>query len=131
MWNRVKRHFETAFEKKYYDMDIINLEFEEEIFYLPDEYACLNSEWEDTEKPFHFGKPEKSYGRMQVVHFTALGKPWWYHPDKVRRLRPNAHPILYELWEKWWLVREQVIEESSPISRLKFSFLKHTSQREN
>jgi len=131
MWNRVERHFGTAYENKHYDMDIINLEFGEETFYLPDEYACLNSEWEDVERPFHFGDPEDSYERIQVVHFTALGKPWWYHPDTVRRLRPRAHPIFYDLWERWWLLREQLIEEQPAIARLRLSSLRHTGQTGN
>ena len=130
MWNRVRRHFETAFEKKYYDMDIINLEFKEEIHYLSDEYGCLNSEWEDKDFTYHFGNPENSHEKIRVVHFTALGKPWLYHPDKVCYLRPNAHPKFRILWEKWWSTRDQIIKESPLISRIKFSFHKYTSQKD-
>ena len=109
MWNRVERYFETAYKKRYYDMEIINLEFKKEIHYLPDEYACLNSEWEDIDTPFHFGEPEKNFDTINIVHFTALGKPWSYHPKMVRKLRPNAHPIFYDLWEKWWAARNKVL----------------------
>jgi FkbM family methyltransferase len=109
LWKRAEQHFDTAFEKKYYDMDIINFEFKNEINFLPDEYGCLNSEWEDINTPFHFGDPEKNFDKINVVHFTALGKPWSYHPKMVRKLRPNAHPIFYDLWEKWWSTRNKVL----------------------
>jgi len=130
MWNRVKQHFGTAFEKRDYDMDIINLEFKDEIYYLPDEYGCLNSEWEDKDFTYHFGNPEKNSEKIKVVHFSALGKPWFYHPDKVDYLRPNAHPRFRILWEKWWSTRDQIIKESPLISRLKFYFHKYISQKD-
>ena len=34
LWNRVKQHFGNALEKQFYDMDIINLEFKDEIYVL-------------------------------------------------------------------------------------------------
>ncbi len=129
MWYRLKQHFETAFEKKLYDMDIINLEFKNEIHYLPDEYGCLNSEWEDKDHAFHFGSPEKNYEKIKIVHFSALGKPWFYHPDRISLLRPNSHPIFRVLWEKWWTVREQIFKESPLVDRLYYSFHKYISQK--
>ena len=111
MWNRVQKHFESAFEKRYYDMDIINLEFKDEMWFLPDEYGCLNSEWESMDGPFHFGPPEESYRSIKIVHFSAVGKPWFYCPEKVRQLRPHAHPNFYDLWETWWKMRNEILRE--------------------
>ena len=34
----------------------------------------------------------ESYLKLSVIHFSALGKPWFYPTDEVRRLRPNPHP---------------------------------------
>lgn len=129
MWNRVKKHFETAYENDLCDMDIINLEFKEEMYYLSDEYGCLNSEWENNETPYHFGNPDKNYERIKVVHFTAIGKPWFYHPDKICQLRPNTHPKFLDLWEKWWIARDQIIKESPLTYKLRYSFLKHINQK--
>jgi alpha-N-acetylglucosamine transferase len=122
LWNRVEKHFESAFEKKYYDMDIINLEFKDEIYLIPDEYACLNSEWADRDTKFYFGEPEKSYEKIKIVHFSDLGKPWFYHPKKVRRFRPNAHPIYYDLWEKWWAIRSEILKESIKMKGIRFFY---------
>lgn len=119
MWNRVEKHFESAFEKKFYDMDIINLEFKDEIYFLPDEYACLNSEWAKKEKNFHFGDPDTSLKKIKIVHFSELGKPWYYRPKKVKRLRPNAHPIFYDLWEKWWAIRSEILKERFKLKGLR------------
>lgn len=119
LWNRVEKHFESAFEKRYYDMDIINLEFKDELYLVPDEYACLNSEWANKDTKFYFGEPDKSYKKIRIVHFSDLGKPWFYHPKKVRRLRPNAHPVYYDLWEKWWAIRSEILNESIKLKVLR------------
>jgi hypothetical protein len=29
----------------------------------------------------------------------------------VRRLRPNAHPEFYRIWELWWEAQAQVLQE--------------------
>src|SRR5690606_1081975 len=46
LWNRLARHFKHAAERQLYDMDIFNLKFGREVHRLPDEYTCINSEWE-------------------------------------------------------------------------------------
>ncbi len=124
MWERVERHLETASVRLLADMEIVNLEFLNDIYYLPDEYACLNSEWEDRDAPHHFGVPSATHRTVKLMHFTALGKPWSYSPAKVRRLRPNADPVFYDYWERWWRVREQLIAGSPFISRFCYWCLK-------
>jgi alpha-N-acetylglucosamine transferase len=124
MWARVERHFDTACVRRLADMDIINLEFLNDTYYLPDEYSCLNSEWEDRDAPHHFGVASGSHGRIKLLHFTALGKPWSYRPATVRQLRPNADPEFYEHWESWWRVRDQVIAGAPFVSRLRYLCLK-------
>jgi len=131
MWHRVKKYFPTALKKYLFDMDIINLEFKDEFYYLADEYGCLDSEWEDIDVPYHFGNPDESIQRIMIVHFSALGKPWFYRPDKLHKIRSKTHPIFFDLWGKWWLTRDQIIMQGSLISKLQYSFLKYISQKEN
>jgi hypothetical protein len=107
-WGRVTRHFISASAGGIFDMEIINTEFGSEICTLPASVFCLNSEWEDAERPGFFGAFDETYSRVSVVHFTALGKPWFYSTDRVRRLRPKAHPIFYELWEAWRRTRDEL-----------------------
>lgn len=107
-WERVSRHFASASEKKLYDMDIINLEFSSEIQTLREGMFCLNSEWEDTNRPGVFGDLDATYAGASVVHFSALGKPWSYSLKRVKRMRPRAHPVFYELWETWRRTRDEL-----------------------
>jgi xylan alpha-glucuronosyltransferase len=108
-WSRVSRHLETTRGDRHYDMDVVNAEFAGEIDTLPAEVFCLNSEWEDQSRPGYFPEPIDAFSRVSVVHFTALGKPWSFSPEEVRRLRPNAHPVFYDLWETWRAARDDVL----------------------
>jgi alpha-N-acetylglucosamine transferase len=129
VWNRVVRHFDTAYEMNYYDMDIVNVEFRDEMCYLPATVACLNSEWEPADGPFYFGDPEKRFREVKVVHFTALGKPWFYEPTEVKQLRPSAHPRFYWLWERWWLERDTIIQDAPLLTKLRLLHLAHAGKR--
>ena len=105
LWKRVEKYFPVLQLQNVYDMDIVNQEFlynSNDLHILPPVYGCLNSEWEDRYSRFYFGDPDKSLDKIKLVHYTALGKPWSYKPSEVKKMRPNAHPIFYCLWEKWW-----------------------------
>lgn len=108
-WDRVTRHFASAASKHFYDMEIVNVEFASELATLPADAFALNSEWEDANRSGFFGNFDDTYAKVSVVHFTALGKPWFYSLEEVRRLRPNAHPVFYTLWEAWHKTREEVL----------------------
>ncbi len=112
-WNRVQRHFAGAFEKRLYDMNIINLEFKDEIHFLADEYGCLNSEWSSATGPFHFGDPERARRLAKLVHFSHLGKPWFWRPADAYRLLPTAHPLFHELWAQWWELRQELLGDAT------------------
>ncbi|MGA7872175.1 MAG: glycosyltransferase [Candidatus Binatus sp.] len=108
-WDRVQRHFASAFEKRLYDMNIINLEFDDEIHFLADEYGCLNSEWCSATGPFYFGDAERARRMAMLVHFSHLGKPWFWRPEDAYRLLPTAHPIFHDLWADWWDLRDEIL----------------------
>lgn len=108
LWTRAEAHFPHAYDRDFYDMDIINEEFQDEIQTLPDDAFCLNSEWEEEGRPGFFADKDEAYRKVAVVHFTALGKPWSFTTEEVRRLRPDAHPVFYELWEKWRRTRAEI-----------------------
>jgi len=113
LWNRVQKHFDSAAKNRLYDMDILNIEFKDEIAPLPPDYLCLDSEWVEKDGKFCFGDPQETYNRVKLVHFSAFTKPWYFHPKKLRRLCPDAHPIFYELWDTWWKVRNEILPEST------------------
>jgi lipopolysaccharide biosynthesis glycosyltransferase len=126
LWNRVEKHFECAAKQRRYDMDIINAEFAGEIATLPDGLVCLNSEWEDVTRP---GSLRRGVGcSASVIHFTALGKPWSYRIGRVRRLRPNASPFFYQLWEMWWNARDEIFMHSQTRVRLRHLISKCANQ---
>jgi hypothetical protein len=108
LWKRVSRHFESASQKGFYDMDIINAELGGEIRTLPHGIVCLNSEWECMNKPRCFDDLGETYANASLIHFTGLGKPWFYTVEDARRMRPDAHLVFYDLWEKWWRARSEI-----------------------
>ena len=41
------------------------------------------------------------YEQASVLHFFALGKPWSYTVEQVRREKPDAHPLFAEQFSTW------------------------------
>jgi hypothetical protein len=109
LWARVKRHFGMASRHNFFDMDIVKLEFGKEIESLPSTVFCLNTELEAASPSGLFADPVEAYSRISVVHFSAVGKPWTYPTAEVRGLKPNAHPLFYEIWDKWRRTRDEVL----------------------
>jgi hypothetical protein len=44
---------------------------------------------------------ERLWGQAQVLHFTAVGKPWSYKTGDVKLMRPYAHEIFFRSWGVW------------------------------
>jgi hypothetical protein len=44
---------------------------------------------------------EKLWEQVQVLHFTAVEKPWALTTDTLKLVRPHAHEILYSSWQTW------------------------------
>jgi hypothetical protein len=110
--DRLTPHIEASkLRDDYFDMEIINSEFARDMETLPVTTFCLNSEWEQANRPGFFPGPVEAFESVSVVHFTALGKPWTYTTAEAETLRPNAHPIFYELWEKWRDARRLVLTD--------------------
>ncbi|EXK76616.1 hypothetical protein FOQG_18651 [Fusarium oxysporum f. sp. raphani 54005] len=118
-WDRVREVISDP-KPDQYDMDIINNLFG----HLPDrlsgKYVTLNSHWEDRNLPSWFNPSHEGgndtatselalnqdldnlyHHEAQVVHFTAVGKPWMFPTQELREAKKNAHPILFEQWETW------------------------------
>ena len=117
LWQRAARHFPTIYETGLFDGPLINLEFEGEIHTLPTAYGVPSFLWADARRTSYLGDPDGVLEQSKLVHFYELGKPWRYHPDRVPRLRPKAHPDLTKLWRAWWQERERLIAESPPALR--------------
>lgn len=96
-----------------YDMDLVNRVFKKRLMVLPGRYCTLNSHWEVVDLPGWFGggiktrlaeTPEdmvRLYETAEILHFTAMGKPWDVDPDDVPRARPDAHPLFREQFKIW------------------------------
>jgi hypothetical protein len=95
-WNRVSWHFPSAADRRVYDMVIVNGEFGSEMCTLPAGVFYLNSEWEDADRPT-FSVTSSIPIPTSRSSISTLGKPWFCSVEKVRRLRPNPHPVFYEL----------------------------------
>jgi len=113
------------------DMDVFNLVFQSHIQYLPAEYMLLNGDWSDRSFVPVYGDPEVGLKLAQVIHFTDLGKPWFYYPQMVRRLRPNARQRYYEFWDTWWTLRDELWQASPALDRFAYALLKHQAIFEN
>lgn len=97
-----------------YDMDILNGIFGDTLEELPPTYGTLNSHWEDKNTPPWFLSEVKQasqssldqdlrelFARVDVLRFTAVGKPWMHDIAKLIAMRPDAHPTLVEQWASW------------------------------
>jgi len=100
LWRRVRGHIAGAGRTGVYDMDILTKEFAGEIDTLPPDLFCLISEWEQ-QSPSSFADPRAAFRQISLVHFTALGKPWFYSTAEAKIRRQRAYPEFFELWDRW------------------------------
>ncbi|PFH60703.1 hypothetical protein XA68_10502 [Ophiocordyceps unilateralis] len=99
-----------------FDMDLVNDLFRDQNHRLHGSYATLNSHWEDWNVPGWFNpvsteKPKEQrasagdldalMAEAKIVQFTAVGKPWTYTVDNMQEKRPDAHPLLAQMWRQW------------------------------
>lgn len=100
-----------------YDMDIVNRVLHRRLMVLPGRYCTLNSHWEACDTPGWFKgthtTPNASDADLaaldaqaEVLHFTALGKPWDVVPAHIDRDRaaagkPAAHPLFAAQFAQW------------------------------
>jgi len=112
-WGRIEAHLPLAAGNGHFDMDIVNVAFAGAIATLPENVVRLNSDWEDVTRTTA-ARPAPS-----VIHFTALGKPWTYGMRRVRRLRPDAHPLFYATWQAWRDERDELIAGRPFFERLR------------
>lgn len=95
-----------------YDMDLINRVMQQRLMVLPGRYCTLNSHWEAKDIPGWFkgtslgtGASSKDlvelYDEVEVLHFTAMGKPWNVFPDRILEDKPNVHPLFIEQFVEW------------------------------
>lgn len=101
---RLERHFPDAVEKNWFDMDMVNHEFQKEIHVLPAQYAVLNSEFEGNRGFTYFGSFLDAYQKAYYIHFTAIGKPWVHSVAEVDRLVQDSrvHTLMLDLWRLWY-----------------------------
>lgn len=95
-----------------YDMDLVNRVLKKRLMILPGRYCTLNSHWEVLDLPGWLGNATKKthatdaelvdlYKKVEILHFTAVGKPWSVKLKDITLLNPKAHPLLKEQFELW------------------------------
>jgi hypothetical protein len=137
LWRRIELAMKEI-RRDVYDMDLINEVLGWEMMLLPGHYAAINSHWETNGLPSWFrdddeeaveasaaagnstkeaeakgkavreGELYRAYDQASVLHFFALGKPWSYTLDQVRRNRPEAHPLFVEQFSTWRTTAKEV-----------------------
>lgn len=112
LWGLVESKI-TDIQRDQYDMDIINAVFQSNNSRLSGSYCTLNSHWEDWNLPIWSEIRSTSetsvserdlhhlYLESYIVHFTSVGKPWYFDVAEVRQEKPNAHSVLIQQWERW------------------------------
>jgi len=100
-----------------YDMDIVNKVLQKRLMVLPGRYCTLNSHWEAADLPGWFKGIKTSgnatdaelvelYRQVEVLHFTAMGKPWKVAPERIVQDREysglsKVHPLFVEQFSEW------------------------------
>jgi lipopolysaccharide biosynthesis glycosyltransferase len=100
-----------------YDMDLINKVMLRRLMVLPGRYTTLNSHWEAQDTPGWFkgtktsphatdAEMEELYKMVEVLHFTAIDKPWNIDPERLQQSRvrfgkAEVHPLLVEQFREW------------------------------
>jgi lipopolysaccharide biosynthesis glycosyltransferase len=85
-----------------YDMDALNKEFIGDCLLLPNLYAPLSWIWEgNTTKYFPYDL-NSLFKASYLIHYSGPVKPWEWTPSQIRMKCPNAHPVLYTIWDLWY-----------------------------
>ncbi|KAJ3056077.1 hypothetical protein HK097_008205 [Rhizophlyctis rosea] len=116
LWNRIESRMSRLVVGEY-DMDVINDEFRHQMVILPAKYCSINSVWEISTPPIfatvapaadNATRLYEYYLREAVVaHFSALGKSWSFTREQAERLKPDAHPVFWELYGRWHGLKER------------------------
>lgn len=99
-------------KKNEYDMDLVNQVLMKRLMILPGRYCTLNSHWEALDVPGWFGNATGTvnatneelvdlYEKAEILHFTAVGKPWSVKVRDITLFSPKAHPLLKEQFKLW------------------------------
>lgn len=99
-------------KKDEYDMDLVNQVLMKRLMILPGRYCTLNSHWEALDVPGWFGNATETvhatneelvdlYEKAEILHFTAVGKPWSVKVRDITLFSPKAHPLLKEQFKLW------------------------------
>lgn len=136
-WRMVQRAIDKI-SANTYDMDLVNEIFGKTALILSGSYVALNSHWADWNLPPWFQAQEslvkeivgsdnegKGAGtktalaeqlydlqrQAHVLHFTAIGKPWYYAVQNVKTNLPKFHPAFAKQWEDWRVSALQICPE--------------------
>lgn len=106
-WPDGKANFTNMF-----DMDLLNVEFKDEVMLLPgSQLLRLSSDWGPDGRIANRHIPgnkeildEEFFNSTYVLHFTWAGKVWSMSTEVFEINNPTAHPFAKRIWEKWWQI---------------------------
>ncbi|KYK57620.1 hypothetical protein DCS_04632 [Drechmeria coniospora] len=127
LWEEVEGAINTT-SAQHYDMDIFNDLFAHRARRLSGSYVTLNSHWEDRTVPTWFTTdrnvtfPADAWARdasddeldelynnqTDILHYTAVGKPWMWSTEQTKLKRPDAHPVLFHQWSQWRILASEL-----------------------
>ena len=113
LWDRLLNKYwpdgERANFTNLFDMDLLNIEFKDEVMLLPGSLLRLSSDWapEGRKNSRHIpGNEEELDGVVldstYVLHFSWGGKVWSMGTEAFSTVYPEAHPYAKKIWEMWW-----------------------------
>jgi len=125
-WTCLCEWLQRSFSDGHYvdaDMGALNEAFAGRVHYLSPDVLRLDSDW--AENPDYRTPGGDSPEGTHLIHFSKIGKPWFYSPELVRRLRPKDSNQFHVFWELWWRAHDDVVQRSRGPVRLHVLLLKY------
>jgi len=115
LWDRLQAKYWPGGQANFtnmFDMDLLNIEFKDEVMLLPgSQILRLTSDWGPEGRLGNRHIPgneealdEEIFSSMYVVHFTWPDKVWSMSTEALEKSNPTAHPFAKRIWERWWEV---------------------------
>jgi alpha-N-acetylglucosamine transferase len=113
LWERLQTKYWPNGQANFsnmYDMDLLNIEFKDDVMLLPGtKILRLSSDWGPEGRMKYrniTGNEEEMdqevFDSTYVVHFTWGGKVWSLNTEAFERANLVRHPFASKIWDIWW-----------------------------
>jgi alpha-N-acetylglucosamine transferase len=115
VWERLQAKYWPDGEANFrnmFDMDLLNIEFKDEVMLLPgSQILRLSTDWGPDGRRANRHLPgneealdEDFFNSTYVLHFTWGGKVWSISTELFEIGNPTAHPFAKRIWSTWWKI---------------------------